>query len=150
MFDASSHSIWTPTAHVEILNASMEVQRGHYASTVNDGRQPKLTVSTSNLVSLMSSNFIGKDTDVIKMWVLAPLLPPNLLVLGPASQTGGTSHLNQNPKGEGPSTQTLDSLVSEVIEIESSDDNNDAADPGDLKVDALMADEELRNWLDVG
>ncbi|CAA7261855.1 unnamed protein product [Cyclocybe aegerita] len=181
VFDASSRSIWTPTAHVEILNASMEVRRDRYASTVNDGRQPKLTVSTSNLVSLMSSNFIGKDTDVIKMWVPAPLLPPNLLVLGPASRTGGTSashsgqktnrickhrsggtkkaslpqkrcqkHLNQNPKGEGPSTQTLDSLVSEVIEIESSDDNDDAADLGDLKVDALMADEELHNWLDVG
>jgi len=136
--DPARNLVATPFIQAQVLRIQRKLRKGKFFNAANE-KQLRLTISTSNFVSLMGyRDIVGTAADKVKVWVPRNVLPMAILrsqtLVSRASTlkrkvgrgNGGIGKETAKSKGDGHewmmSHTTMGPASGDVIEISSSSD----------------------------
>ena len=112
--DPARNLISTPFIQAEILQIQEKKRKGKFLNTSNE-KELRLTVSTSNFVSLMGyEGLVGTTADRVKVWVPRSVMPKGIFINRPFIPQAGSSKAKDGG-GEGPSVATESGSSSRLV-----------------------------------
>jgi hypothetical protein len=129
-FNPARNLISTPFIQAEVLQIQEKKRKGKFPNASNE-KELRLTVSTSNFVSLMGyEGLVGTVVDSVKVWVPRSVMPKGIFGNRPFIPQAGLSKA-EDGYGEGPSVATESRLLpvsgasDDIIEISSDEEPSD-------------------------